>query len=93
MCRSIFERELLPAWRNRPLTEITSGDLRAHCLTIVDRGVPATAIYVQDIVKQIYGFAEEDRQCELVVPHHRVRRTLIDFGPNWHNPATKCGHL
>lgn len=57
MRRSIFERELLPAWRNRLLTEITPGDLRAHCLTIVDRGAPATAIHVRDIVKQIYGFA------------------------------------
>ncbi len=57
MRRSIFERELLPAWRNRLLSEITPGDLRAHCLAIVDRGAPATAIHVRDIVKQIYGFA------------------------------------
>jgi integrase len=57
MRRSIFERELVPHWRNRLLVEITSGDLRAHCLTIVDRGAPATAIHVRDIVKQIYGFA------------------------------------
>ena len=39
------------------MTEITPGDLRAHCLTIVDRGAPATAIHVRDIAKQIYGFA------------------------------------
>ncbi|MCG2840765.1 tyrosine-type recombinase/integrase [Sandaracinobacter sp. RS1-74] len=57
MRRSIFERELLPVWRNRLLTEITPGDLRAHCLAIVDRGAPATAIHVRDILKQIYGFA------------------------------------
>ena len=57
MRRSIFERELQPHWRNRLLTEITPGDLRTHCLTIVDRGAPATAIHVRDIVKQIYGFA------------------------------------
>jgi integrase len=57
MRRAIFERDLLPVWRNRLLTEITPGDLRAHCGTIVDRGAPATAIHVRDIVKQIYGFA------------------------------------
>ena len=57
MRRSIFERELLPAWRNRLLPEISPGDLRAHCVGIVDRGAPATAIHVRDIVKQIYGFA------------------------------------
>lgn len=57
MRRSVWERELLPVWRTRLLTEITPGDLRAHCLKIVDRGAPATAIHVRDILKQIYGFA------------------------------------
>ena len=57
MRRSIFERELLPAWRGRLLTEITPDDLRAHCAAIVERGAPATAIHVRDILKQIYGFA------------------------------------
>lgn len=57
MRRSIFERELLPAWRNRLLTEISPDDLRSHCGGIVERGAPATAIHVRDIVKQIYGFA------------------------------------
>lgn len=57
MRRSIFERELLPPWRNRLLTEITPGDLRELCGAIVDRGAPATAIHVRDIAKQIYGFA------------------------------------
>ena len=57
MRRSIFERELLPVWQNRLLTEIRPNDLRAHCAAIVDRGAPATAIHVRDILKQIYGFA------------------------------------
>jgi integrase len=57
MRRSIFERELLPVWRNRLLAEISPDDLRAHCASIVDRGAPATAIHVRDILKQIYGFA------------------------------------
>src|SRR5665213_2095842 len=37
MRRSIFERELLPVWRSRLLTEITPDDLRAHCGAIVAR--------------------------------------------------------
>src|SRR3546814_18496723 len=57
MRRSIFERELLPAWRSRLLSEITPGDLRAHCLALVERGAPQTAIPVRDIVKKISGFA------------------------------------
>lgn len=57
MRRVIFERDLLPAWRNRLLTEISPDDLRALCAGVVARGAPATAIHVRDIVKQIYGFA------------------------------------
>lgn len=38
MRRSTFERDLLPTWRNRLLTEITHGELRALCKSIVDRG-------------------------------------------------------
>jgi integrase len=57
MRRAIFERELLPVWRKRLLTEISPDDLRVHCAAIVERGAPATAIQVRDILKQIYGFA------------------------------------
>ena len=57
MRRSIFERELKPVWWNRLLTEITAEDLRARCAKIVDRGAPATAVHVRDILKQIFGFA------------------------------------
>lgn len=57
MRRSIFNREVLPQWRNRQLGEITPDDLRAHCKSIVERGAPATAIHVRDIVKQIYAWA------------------------------------
>jgi Arm DNA-binding domain len=57
MRRAIFDRDILPLWKNRLLTEITPDDLRALCLKVKDRGAPATAIHVRDIVKQIYGFA------------------------------------
>lgn len=58
MRRAIFEREMLPVWRNRLLSEIAPDDLRVHCLSIVERGAPATAIHVRDILKQIYAFAK-----------------------------------
>ena len=57
MRRAIFERELVPTCKNRLLHEVTPDDLRALCAKIVERGAPATAIHVRDIVKQIYGFA------------------------------------
>lgn len=57
MRRAIFDRDILPAWKNRLLPEITPDDLRALCNKVKERGAPATAIHVRDIVKQIYGFA------------------------------------
>ncbi|MBN8807025.1 MAG: tyrosine-type recombinase/integrase [Sphingomonas sp.] len=57
MRRSIYNRELQPVWEGRHLDEITPDDLRAHCAKIVERGAPATAIHVRDILKQIYAHA------------------------------------
>lgn len=57
MRKAIFDRDILPAWKNRLLTEITPDDLRTLCNKVKDRGAPATAVHVRDIVKQIYGFA------------------------------------
>jgi integrase len=57
MRKAIFDRDILPVWENRLLSEITSSDLRSLCGIVKDRGAPATAIHVRDIVKQIYAFA------------------------------------
>lgn len=73
MRRSIFERELLPIWKNRLLTEITPDDLRTLCGKIVDRGAPATAIHVRDILKQIFGF--------VVLHGEKVANPADEVGP------------
>ena len=57
MRRSIYERDILPTFRNRLLTVITSDDLRLMCGKVKDRGAPATAVHVRDIVKLIFAFA------------------------------------
>lgn len=57
MRRSIYERDILPTFRNRLLTEISPGDLRAMCAKVKERGAPATAVHVRDIVKLVYAFA------------------------------------
>jgi len=57
MRKAIFDRDILPVWKNRLLSEITADDLRQLCAKIKARGAPATAIHVRDIIKQIYGFA------------------------------------
>ncbi|GAB1715799.1 MAG: hypothetical protein NTAFB05_08410 [Nitrobacter sp.] len=64
---------MLPVWRNRLLTEITPGDLRAHCGKIVERGAPATAIHVRDVLKQVYGFA--------ILHGEKVANLADDVGP------------
>ena len=74
MRRAIFDRELLPLWRNRLLTEITPDDIRAHCAKIVERGAPATAVHVRDIIKQIYGFA--------ILHGEKVGNPAGDVGPS-----------
>jgi integrase len=73
MRRSIFERDLLPAFRNRLLSEITPDDLRALCAKIKERGAPATAIHVRDILKQIYGFA--------ILHGEKIRNPADEVGP------------
>jgi integrase len=45
MRKAIFDRDILPVWKNRLLTEITPDDLRALCNKVKDRGAPATAIH------------------------------------------------
>lgn len=57
MRRAIYERDILPKFRNRLLTEIAPDDLRAMCAKVKERGAPATAVHVRDIVKLIFGFA------------------------------------
>lgn len=57
MRRTIYERDILPTFRNRLLTEISSDDLRAMCAKVKGRGAPATAVHVRDIVKLVYAFA------------------------------------
>lgn len=57
MRKAIFDRDILPTWKNRLLSEITPDDLRGLCAKVKERGAPATAIHVRDIIKQIYGHA------------------------------------
>lgn len=57
MRKAIFERDILPTFGKRLLAEISADDLRQLCAKVKNRGAPATAIHVRDILKQIYGFA------------------------------------
>src|SRR6201987_1526860 len=81
MRKSIYDRDILPAWKNRLLTEITADDLRSLCNKVKDRGAPATAIQVRDIVKQIYGFAKANG-AKVANPAEEVGpATIAAFAP------------
>ena len=74
MRKSILDRDILPAFQNRLLTEITADDLRDMCNKVKGRGAPATAIHVRDIVKQVYGFA--------ILHGEKVANPADDVGPS-----------
>lgn len=57
MRRTIYDRDIAPTFQRWLLHEIKPDDVRALCLKVKDRGAPATAIHVRDIIKQIYAFA------------------------------------
>lgn len=57
MRRAIYDRDIGPFWKKKLLTEITHHDLRTICARVKERGAPATAIHVRDIVKQVFGYA------------------------------------
>lgn len=73
MRHAIYERDILPKFRKRLLTEILAEDLRALCAKVKERGAPATAIHVRDIVKQIFAFA--------ILHGEKVQNPADEVGP------------
>ncbi len=76
MRRSVYERELKPKFSNQKLVEITHEDLRALADAIVERGAPATAVHVREIVLQVFRWAIERGQ-KVENPAELVRPTSI----------------
>lgn len=81
MRESILNRDILPGWANRLMTEISPEDLRAQCDKIVDRGAPATAVHVREVVNQIYRYAL-GKGLKAINPAAEVRAsTIATFAP------------
>ena len=74
MRKSILDRDILPVFKSRLLSEISPDDLRELCNKVKSRGAPATAIHVRDIIKQIYGFA--------ILHGEKVANPADDVGPS-----------
>jgi len=74
MRRAIFDRDIYPVFNKRLLTEIDPTDLRQLCAKVKERGAPATAIHVRDIIKQIFAFA--------ILHGERVKNPADEVGPS-----------
>lgn len=73
MRRAIYTRDIQPTFQNRLLAEISAAELRALCARVKERGAPATAVHVRDIVKLVFGFA--------ILHGEKVANPADDVGP------------
>lgn len=76
MRRAVYERDLKSKFANQKLVEITHEDLRALTDAIVERGAPATAVHVREIVLHVFRWAIERGQ-KVENPADLVRPTSI----------------
>lgn len=76
MKRSGYERDLREPFAKLKMSEITDGELRALCDKIVDRGAPATAIHVREIVQSIYRYAA-DKGRKYINPADSIKPASI----------------
>tara|TARA_A100001391_G_scaffold37386_1_gene20516 strand:+ start:11780 stop:13036 length:1257 start_codon:yes stop_codon:yes gene_type:complete len=74
MRKTIFDRDILPMFRNRLLGEVRVEDVRQLCGKVKDRGAPATAIHVRDIIKQIFAFA--------ILSGEKIKNPAEEVGPS-----------
>ncbi|WP_278976713.1 tyrosine-type recombinase/integrase [Oligella urethralis] len=53
-----YEREMKKLFGNKLLSEITTDEIRRHCMKIKERGAPSTAIFVRDLFNAVYRYAK-----------------------------------
>lgn len=76
MRQSILERDILPRFEKKLLSEVEEADLRDLCDVILQRGAPATAVHAREVVQQIYQYAI-DRGAKVVNPADAIRPSSI----------------
>lgn len=57
--RSILDREVLPHWRDRKVTDITRYDVAERCGVVIDDGKPAAANRLFETIRQVFNYAIE----------------------------------
>lgn len=55
--RRALEKDVFPSIGNKPLTEVTPGDVLVICDRIKDRGAPKMALHTRNVLKRMYEYA------------------------------------
>jgi integrase len=76
MRRSCYVRDIKEPFARLKMGEISHVDLRTLCDKIVERGAPATAIHVREIVQMVYRYAS-DKGHRYENPADSIRPTSI----------------
>lgn len=71
-----YERDIKDTFGNRLMTEITTDEIRSHCEKIKDRGAPSTAIFVRDLIANVYRYAIQ-RGHKFVNPADEIANSSI----------------
>lgn len=85
MRESIYKRDILKPFGKLKLSEISEADVRRLCDKIVDRGAPATAIHVRDILIQIFSWARIRGEKVENVPRAISPSAIAVFKPRERN--------
>jgi integrase len=62
---SIFHRHLLPAWEERPITELRKRDAIALIDSVLDEGKPGAAFHLHEAIKRIFNWAVDRDELEV----------------------------
>lgn len=76
MRQSILDRDVLPAFGNRRLEEISPSQVMALCEKIKGRGAPATAVHAREVIQQVYRQAQA-RGLKIENPADGVKASAI----------------
>ena len=71
-----YERDIKDTFGNRLMTEITTDEIRSHCEKIKARGAPSTAIFVRDLIANVYRYAIQ-RGHKLTNPADEIANSTI----------------
>lgn len=78
---SIMEKEVLPIFGNKHLSEINHIKILEECEKVRDRGAPSTAVTMRNLISKVFIFAQ-DRGYEGSNPTERLPSTVIaKFAP------------